>query len=98
MKNLPNIEKSAFRRGEYVGYAHGVWIITRSNGSNGNWFARHRDNQRAPHLYAFTLEKLSEKLAGYAKDVPGYNSEGARLLRAATAGSPVVWSSEKGWN
>lgn len=24
MKNLPNIEKSAFRRGEYVGYASGL--------------------------------------------------------------------------
>ena len=90
MKNLPNIEKSAFRRGEYVGYAKGVWIITRSNGSDGNWFARHRDNPRAPFFYAMRLEDMSRKLEGYATDVPGYNSEGARLLRAATSGCPIV--------
>jgi hypothetical protein len=27
-----NVEKSAFRRGEWVGYAHGVWRITRQTG------------------------------------------------------------------
>lgn len=66
MKNLPNIEKSAFRKGEYVGYGHGVWIITKSNSSYGTWAARHQDDNRAPTLFAFTLEKLSTKLNAYA--------------------------------
>jgi len=30
MQNFHNIEKSGFRKGEYVGYAHGPWRITRS--------------------------------------------------------------------
>ncbi len=29
MEWLSNIEKSAFRKGEYVGYGHGVWRIKR---------------------------------------------------------------------
>lgn len=31
MKSLTNIEKSAFRRGEYVGYCQGAWRIRRSS-------------------------------------------------------------------
>ena len=64
MKDLPNIEKSAFRPGEYVGYAHGVWRIMKSNSSDGNWVAIHRDipNQR---LATFRLADLSKKLERY---------------------------------
>lgn len=51
MRNLPNIEPSAFRPGEYVGYARGVWQITRANSSFGSWAARHRDDPRAPILF-----------------------------------------------
>lgn len=69
MKNLHNIEKSAFRRGEYVGCAKGeVFTITRSTSSYGNWCAR-VDARKFPNspfsnrlIYAFTLEKLSKKL------------------------------------
>ncbi len=32
MRNLHNIEKSAFHRGQYVGYANGVWRIDRHAG------------------------------------------------------------------
>lgn len=32
MHDLHNIEKSAFRKGKYVGYADGAWRITRSWG------------------------------------------------------------------
>jgi hypothetical protein len=40
MKNYTNIEKSAFRKGEYVGYANGkVFKIKKSNSTYGNWFA-----------------------------------------------------------
>ncbi len=66
MKNLINIEKSAFRRGEYVGYADGVWNITKSNSSFGNWIARHRDRSNKPAVFAFTLEDMSAKLERYA--------------------------------
>lgn len=37
MPYLLNVEKSAFRKGEYVGYAGGVWRIAR-NGRG--WIAR----------------------------------------------------------
>lgn len=59
---MQRIEKSAFRQDEYVGYAHGVWIITRSNSSYGRWCARHRDEPRAPLLYAHRLIDLDAKL------------------------------------
>ena len=65
--NLPNIEKSAFRRGEYVGYSDaGVWHIKRSNSSCGNWWAMCiADNQRH-QLWGHTLKQLSAKLSTQA--------------------------------
>jgi hypothetical protein len=55
MQNLPNIEKSAFRRGEYVGYADGVWSISRHG---KEWIARkNRDELRAR-----TLREMSSNL------------------------------------
>jgi hypothetical protein len=68
MRDLPNIEKSAFRRGEYVGYAKGVWQIRKTNSTFGNWSARHRDDLNQPVLFAFRLSDLSEKLATIAGD------------------------------
>ena len=62
MINLPNIEKSAFRKGGYVGYACGVWMINRTNSTYGNWCARHRDDSSRPAIYAFRLADLSAKL------------------------------------
>lgn len=63
MKNYLNIEKSAFRKGEYVGYANGkVFKITKSNSSFGNWHAANRDNWNE-QLFAFGLAALSEKLS-----------------------------------
>jgi len=50
---LHNIEKSAFRKGEYVGYGGGkVWHIRKSNSSFGNWIAR---NQRNGSDYFFSM-------------------------------------------
>ena len=66
---MHNIEKSAFRRGEYVGYADGcVFRITRTNSSYGNWCATvsHGDafrKYRCQPLFAFRLRDLSQKLA-----------------------------------
>ena len=59
MKSLPNIDKSAFHKGEYVGYANGVWKIRRCE---SGWTAVKRD---APYvsMTAATLESLSAKLA-----------------------------------
>lgn len=61
---MNNIEKSASRNGEYVGYCHGVWNITRTNSSYGNWIARPRDfiHGNLP-VYAMTLRAISDRLA-----------------------------------
>lgn len=37
MRNLHNIEKSGFHKGEYVGYADGAWRIARCS---PGWIAR----------------------------------------------------------
>lgn len=60
---MDNIEKSAFCRGEYVGYANGVWIIKRTRSTYGNWIARHRDDLNRLPIYACTLRAMSDKLA-----------------------------------
>jgi hypothetical protein len=61
MRDLPNIDKSAFRRGEYVGYSSGIWRIKRDGPV---WNATKRD---APFsiLSASTLRELSEELAAW---------------------------------
>ena len=56
-----NIEESAFRRGEYVGYADGVWRVTKNEKNHKKWLAVKRDGP-AKILYADTLRELSEKL------------------------------------
>jgi hypothetical protein len=63
MKNYTNIEKSAFRKGEYVGYSNGkVFKIKKSNSTYGNWFAHNRDNYNE-QVFAFGLDSMSEKLS-----------------------------------
>lgn len=77
MPSLPhNIEKSAFRRGEYVGYAAGyvfrVERLTKPFTAFGNWQARlARYNPVSPHLsarvfYASTLADMGAKLDAFA--------------------------------
>ena len=76
MATLPyNIEKSAFHKGEYVGYAAGyVFRVVKSNSSFGNWQASlARYNPVNPSLsnrffYGFTLTELSEKLDAFARE------------------------------
>ena len=64
MKSYTNIEKSAFRKGEYVGYCAGrVYHIRKSHG--GYWFARNRDDGK-DHFLAFGLESMSQKLQAKA--------------------------------
>jgi hypothetical protein len=63
MKNYPNIEKSAFRKGEYIGYSQGkVFHISKTNSSFGTWFAFNRDNYN-DQVFAFGLASMSEKLS-----------------------------------
>ena len=77
MTTLPfNIEKSAFRKGEYVGYAAGyVFRIVKSNSSFGNWHAQlARYNPVNPRLsnrffYGFTLAQLSKRLDDFSKEI-----------------------------
>lgn len=66
MKALSNIEKSAFRPAEYVGYANGVWRIRRSG---LGWTARRQDRQ-GPLITARTLEIMSQELQKIAEGAP----------------------------
>jgi hypothetical protein len=64
MRLPDNIDKSAFRHGDYVGYGGGiVWRITKSTGSYGKWFAYPaNDPSNKATFYAWTLPGMSEKL------------------------------------
>jgi hypothetical protein len=66
MKNYCNIEKSAFRKGEYVGYCEGrIYHIRKTNSSFGTWFAHDRDNYN-DQIFAFGLESMSKQLQAKA--------------------------------
>jgi hypothetical protein len=73
---MHNIEKSAFRRGEYVGYGAGlVWRIVRTNSSFGNWQARPLEHTCGDNLqlkntsiFARRLRDMSEKLESFAAE------------------------------
>ena len=63
MKNLPNIEKSGFRAGEYVGYACGtVWRIRRDAKV---WRALARDKCVPGYISRRTLAELSDALSSW---------------------------------
>ncbi len=62
MKDLPNIERSAFKRGQYVGYGAGVWRIFRWG---NEWRAQRRPSG---FLTAETLEQMSKKIQAFACD------------------------------
>jgi len=61
-----NIEKSAFRKSEYVGYASGrVYRIMRDD---RGWYALNRDGTDAgSYLHRRTLKEMSAALADVAK-------------------------------
>lgn len=63
MKHLTNIEKSSFRKGEYVGYSDGVWAIRSVNAFQGKWEAAKRGT--TVRLYAATLEQLNGMLSQF---------------------------------
>lgn len=59
--NYPNIEKSAFKRGEYVGYCDGAWRIKKDSGS-GLWWAYPPQNSAHELFRADTLGQVSATL------------------------------------
>lgn len=61
MKDLPNIERSAFKASQYVGYGGGVWRIFK----RGDHWEAHR--RPGGFIRAATLEGISQQLAAYAK-------------------------------
>lgn len=62
MKSLPNIEKSGFRRGEYVGYAGGR--IFRVLPTTSGWQTYGQRNGATPYYFSVrTLAELSAKLS-----------------------------------
>ena len=64
MRSLHNIEKSAFKRAEYVGYAAGRVYRIRKTGVGG-WEAIERDSG-ATLLRAATLAEISDRLTSAA--------------------------------
>ena len=63
MKYLHNIERSAFRKGEYVGYCNGAQRIIKSG---QQWVCNGLVSSAGTRMYASaaTLEELSEILDG----------------------------------
>jgi hypothetical protein len=59
------IERSAFRKGEYNGYCHGVQAI-RKGGLGWTTYGLVSPGGRAIYVTAPTLQKLGEKLDAYA--------------------------------
>lgn len=71
MRHFTNIEPSAFRRFQYVGYADGVWHINRSG---TGWLAvktlghnTETGDTRYSTLHARTLAELSALLSTWSK-------------------------------
>ncbi len=63
---MQNIDKSAFHRGQYVGYGGGnIWHICKAPSSYYNWVAW--SNTSVAPIYARRLSELDAKLAALAK-------------------------------
>lgn len=66
MKALPNIEKSAFRKGEYIGYCNGAQRIRRC-GAVWQTYALGSATGTPVFIYAATLEEMSRRLTALKK-------------------------------
>lgn len=71
-----NIDKSAFRKGEYVGYANGAWKISKSG---KRWQAR----KGADYIFGDSLLSISCQLAAL-------NEAYAQKLREARLPNPFA--------
>lgn len=65
MKSYPNIEKSKWRKGEYVGYCNGDLFFIRKAGTGG-WQVQSRENP-SWGFKAATLDKVSDVLVKRGK-------------------------------
>ena len=66
MPSYPNIDKSAFRKGGYVGYGAGrVWRIRKTQFGGWAWAARPQDKRDddTAIVYGDTLRHVSQQLA-----------------------------------
>ena len=72
----PNIEKSAFRKGEYIGYCNGVQRI-RKGGQGYETYALGSSTGVATYATAQTLFELGGKLAHIASNTRQDNAVGA---------------------
>ena len=62
-RSFPNIEKSGFHKGEYVGYGGGnTWRIKKSNGAKSRWWMAIQQNGKGV-MHANLLSKMSEQLS-----------------------------------
>lgn len=71
-----NIDKSAFRKGEYVGYGNGAWKVSKSG---NRWQAR----KGSEYFFGDTLRDISEQLAER-------NAAYAQAIRAARIPNPFM--------
>lgn len=63
MRDILNVEKSAFRMGEYVGYGSGTtWRVRRTLTKRGIWIATPRADSPLPPVYAFTLADIGARI------------------------------------
>jgi len=73
MPSYPNIDKSGFRKGEYVGYGAGrVWRIRKTQFGGWAWAARPQDKQDddSAIVYGDTLRHVSTQLAALPLNTP----------------------------
>ena len=62
MRTFPNIERSAFRRGQFVGYSCSMpWRIYPARSPRGGWAACPADGSQ-PFVYELTLAAVSARL------------------------------------
>lgn len=69
-RSYHNIEKSGFRKGEYVGYCDGAWNIW---ANQDGWAVRHQ--QTRAQFWRKTLAEVSAEL-----DERATNGRGAKLI------------------
>jgi len=67
----PRIEKSAFRKGEYIGYCFGAQRIRRA-GNGWQCYGLASASGYALFTHAPTLRELGEKLDAYDKQANGH--------------------------
>lgn len=64
MRDLTNVEKSAFKLGEYVGYGGGkVWRIRKTLFGGWKWAAHVPADHSIAPMYGDTLKQISDTLS-----------------------------------